>query len=30
VGCYFYSQKNHLIDMASFRLYYNLNKHASD
>jgi hypothetical protein len=29
-GCYFYSQENRLIDMASFRLCYNPNKHASD
>jgi hypothetical protein len=29
-GCYFYSQENRLIDMASFWLYYNLNKHTSD
>jgi elongation factor P hydroxylase len=27
---YFYSQKNHIIDMTSFRLCYNLNKHTSD
>jgi hypothetical protein len=27
VGCYFYSQENRFIDMASFRLCYNLNKH---
>jgi hypothetical protein len=30
VGCYFYSQENRLIDIASFRLCYNLNKHTSD
>jgi hypothetical protein len=29
-GCYFYSQENRLIDMASFRLCYDLNKHTSD
>jgi hypothetical protein len=28
--CYFYSQENRLIDMISFRLCYNLNKHTSD
>jgi hypothetical protein len=30
MGCYFYSQENRLIDMASFQLCYNLNKHTSD
>jgi hypothetical protein len=30
VGCYFYSQENRLIDMTSFWLCYNLNKHTSD
>jgi hypothetical protein len=30
VGCYFYSQENRLIDMVSFWLCYNLNKHTSD
>jgi hypothetical protein len=29
-GCYFYTQKNHLIDMVSFWLCYNLNKYISD
>jgi hypothetical protein len=29
-GHYFYSQENHLMDMASSRLYYDLNKHTSD
>jgi hypothetical protein len=29
-GCYFYSQENQLIDIASFRLGYNLLKHTSD
>jgi hypothetical protein len=28
--CYFYSQENRLIDMASFRLRYDYNKHTSD
>jgi hypothetical protein len=28
--CYFYSQENYLIDMTSFWLCYDLNKHASD
>jgi hypothetical protein len=30
VGCYFYSRKNRLLDMASFRLCYNFNKYTSD
>jgi hypothetical protein len=29
-GCYFYSQDNRLIDMANFRLCYNLYKHTYD
>jgi hypothetical protein len=29
-GCYFYSQENRLIDVASFQLCYNPNKHTSD
>jgi hypothetical protein len=29
-GYYFYSQKNHLIDMASFWLCYDFNKYTSD
>jgi hypothetical protein len=30
VDCYFYSQENRPIDMASFQLCYDLNKHTFD
>jgi hypothetical protein len=30
MSCYLYSQENRPTDMTGFRLYYNLNKHATD